>query len=270
MNDQPEKFSQYLVIFVDILGSQSRTDFQEMYQINTVFHDEFMKNQENDRDYTLYFRKIYTFSDCAYIFYGFKDDTPEEKKDLGKMFTTALCNCEPIFLRFLKERIMFRGGISYGNAYIDPNRNMFFGDAVTKAYQMESKEAVHPRILVDSFVAQEIEDNIVQKTYELATTNPKIMIALGSGMIPYIWETGAGIVEHDLDGHYVFNYLHFPENNTVMPGCYLSGYDFMKELMSYCQEQIEKNSSYKVIDKYFYLMRFVQSKLDNLPERSEL
>ena len=72
----------------------------------------------------------------------------------------ALCNCEPIFLRFLKERIVFRGGISYGDAYIDLNRSMFFGEAINKAYQLESKSALHPRIVVEPEVAEKVEESI--------------------------------------------------------------------------------------------------------------
>ena len=117
MDNEDKKFSQYLVIFVDILGSQNKTDFEEMYHINKIFHEEFEKNQNKDMEHTVYFRKIYTFSDCAYIFYKFKDEISNERKNLSKLFTVALCNCEPIFLRFLKEKIIFRGGISYGDAY---------------------------------------------------------------------------------------------------------------------------------------------------------
>lgn len=39
MSTEPNSFSKYLVIFVNILGSQNRTDFQEMYQINKIFYD---------------------------------------------------------------------------------------------------------------------------------------------------------------------------------------------------------------------------------------
>lgn len=86
MSTEPNSFSKYLVIFVDILGSQNRTDFQEMYQINKIFYDEFEKNQKNDRSHTAYERKIFTFSDCAYIFYHFKDGISDERKDLPVFF----------------------------------------------------------------------------------------------------------------------------------------------------------------------------------------
>ena len=36
MNNESNSFSKYLVIFVDILGSQNRTDFKETYKINNI------------------------------------------------------------------------------------------------------------------------------------------------------------------------------------------------------------------------------------------
>lgn len=102
MNSETNGFSKYLVIFVDILGSQDKTDFKETYKINKIFHEELEKNKENDMEHTVYFRKIYSFSDCAYIFYGFKDEISDERKIESELFKVALCNCEPIFLRFIK------------------------------------------------------------------------------------------------------------------------------------------------------------------------
>ena len=66
MSTEPNSFSKYLVIFVDILGSQNRTDFQEMYQINKIFYDEFEKNQKNDRSHTAY-EDIHIFRLCIYF-----------------------------------------------------------------------------------------------------------------------------------------------------------------------------------------------------------
>lgn len=37
MSNEPNGFAKYLVIFVDILGSQNRVDFQETYKINKIF-----------------------------------------------------------------------------------------------------------------------------------------------------------------------------------------------------------------------------------------
>lgn len=273
MSSEPNRnsFSKYLVIFVDILGSQNRTDFQETYQINKIFHEELEKNRQNDMPHTVYFRKIYTFSDCAYIFYGFKDaDTiSDERKVVDELFKVALCNCEPIFLRFIKEKILFRGGISYGDAYVDSCRSMFFGDAVNKAYKLESEIAIHPRIVIDDSIATAVLKNISLAKYKIVAQDPKYISFLGAGLMPQMPETGDGIVEQDVDGKYILNYLNFPENNILIQDYYSSCENFIKELIDYCSEQIDKNTQYKIIDKYYYLLRFSQVKLDNLLSQCE-
>jgi hypothetical protein len=264
MNNGIEGFSKYLVIFIDILGSQNRNDFQETYKINRIFHEELDKNKLNDLEHTVYFRKIYSFSDCAYIFYGFKEGISEERKIEEELFKVALCNCEPIFLRFIKEKILFRGGISYGNAYVDSGKSMFFGEAVNRAYKLESEIAIHPRIVVDNYVAEAVLENIKCIKYQIAAKSPDCILYLGAGLIPKMPETGEGIIEKDMDGKYIFNYLHFPENNMLCFDYYLYCDEFIQDIVDFCSEQIEKLTEYKVIDKYYYLQRFSQAKLDSL------
>ena len=203
MSNEPNVLAKYLVIFVDILGSQNRVDFQETYKINKIFHEELERNKQNDMMHTVYFRKIYTFSDCAYIFYGFKDGISDERKDEGELFKVALCNCEPIFLRFIKERILFRGGISYGDAYVDPSKSMFFGDAVNKAYKMESEIAIHPRIVIDDYIAEAVLENISSVKYKIVAKKPEYISILGAGLVPKMPETGEGIIEQDIDEKYI-------------------------------------------------------------------
>lgn len=254
-------YSKYLVIFIDILGTKSRVGFSEQYNINRIFHDEFEKNQGNNQDYTVYFRKIYTFSDCAYIFYGFKDGVPEDKKNRAKLFTTALCNCEPIFLSFLTENIIFRGGVCYGDAYVDMDRSMFFGEAVNKAYRMESTEAVNPRIIVDDNVANDFIENVKSVSCELAKYDENVVQPISMGIIPRYPDTGDGLIEKDIDGRYVINYFHclYSEKRVLVDGKEV-GKELIDNLIAYCEEQIEKNKCMKVIDKYMYLLRFCQSK----------
>ena len=231
MTNKQRNYSKYLIIFVDVLGSQNKTDFQESYLINTVFHEEFQSQLKNDMPHTAYQRKVFTFSDCAYIFYQFKEDIEEERKDIGALFKVALCNCEPIFLRLLKEKILFRGGVYYGDAYVDSERNMFFGPAVVEAYKLESKVAVHPRILIDSFVAEKIDESVQKAIDAFLQNSPQ------ANLLPIIGESsfGRGVVEKDIDEKYILNYLHYPENNIVLQGCYSSSIDFLNEIIDYCQ-----------------------------------
>ena len=68
MSTEPNSFSKYLVIFVDILGSQNRTDFQEMYQINKIFYDEFEKNQRTT-DHIQHTKGRYSHFPIVHIFF---------------------------------------------------------------------------------------------------------------------------------------------------------------------------------------------------------
>ena len=121
-------------------------------------------------------------------------------------------------------------------------------------------------IVIDNFVAETVIENILQVKYRMATQNPQYIPFIEMGLMPQMPETGDGIVEKDIDGRYTFNYLHLPENNIVSPNCYSSCQAFLEDLIQYCYEQIGKNEAYRIIDKYYYLLRFSQSKLDNLLE----
>lgn len=260
MIKEKQNYSKYLIIFVDVLGSQNKTDFHESYLINAIFHEEFQAQSNNDMPHTAYQRTVFTFSDCAYIFYQFKDDIEEERKDIGALFKVAMCNCEHIFLKLLKEKILFRGSVYYGDAYVDSERNMFFGPAVVETYKLESKTAVYPRVIIDDFVAEKIDDNIQRTINDFLQKSPQ------ADLLPIIGESsfGKGVVEKDIDDKYILNYLHSPENNITLQGCYSSSIDFLNEIISYCEAQIEAINDYRVIDKLYYLLRFTESKLSRL------
>ena len=253
-----ENYKKYLVIFVDLLGTKNRKNFDEQFHIISIFHEEFEKNQNLDKDYTVYFRKIYTFSDCAYIFYGFKDGVEESKKDIGKLFTTALVNCEPIFLRFLSENIYFRGGVYYGDAYISNNRNMFYGKAVNQAYLLENN-AKTPRILVDDYVAKVFQENVDKVTDVISSHDPVSDILYVLGVKNNYPDTGDLLVFKDEDNKYVFNYFHllycFPEiflNNMSV------NISLVDQVMSYCESQLNEQHEKNIKEKYEYLKKFCQ------------
>ena len=169
-------YKKALVIFIDILGSQCRNNFDELFEINELFHNKLLNNMELDREYISYQRHIYTFSDCAYIFYDYKEPFTDNSIDnLGRLFDAALSNCEPLLMTFLSKGLIFRGGVAYGDVYYDNEKSMFFGEAVNKAYQYESSMAIYPRIIVDKYVGDIIiaHNDIFQKRYNKKIVSKK-------------------------------------------------------------------------------------------------
>ena len=68
------KFRKVVVIFIDILGSQSRSNFEEWYNIMSIFNKMVKREKDLDETHTrvVYKREIHVFSDCAYIIYDIR------------------------------------------------------------------------------------------------------------------------------------------------------------------------------------------------------
>jgi len=82
-------YKKTLSIFIDVLGTKDRTDFSKKKLIHDIFHSEVALVEEREKN-TVFNRrlnrKIFSFSDCAYILYQFKD----EKNELETMDIDAL------------------------------------------------------------------------------------------------------------------------------------------------------------------------------------
>lgn len=143
------QYEQTVAIFIDILGSKDTTGFEEKHNIHTIFHNSILDNQDrqNSKGHVAYTRKLYSFSDCTFIFYKYKPDITDDRKDVNKLLQVALFNSSNIILELFNAGYIVRGGIAVGDVFFDDMS--FFGPAVDRAYELESKMAVTPRILID-------------------------------------------------------------------------------------------------------------------------
>lgn len=258
MTNNVKGYCKALVVFIDILGSKNYNSFAELFKINELFHTELLNNKNQDRDYLAYQRHIYTFSDCAYLIYDYKD---KSTSNLGALFNVALLNCEPLIMKFLSERILVRGGIAYDDVYYDENKNMFFGDAINRAYKYESEIAKFPRIIIDECVANEVikYKNKINKYSKQLNYNESLFLNDYCGCI----------IKLDVDNRYYLNYF-----NSIQQGkdySYIIGKSnklFLEDLINMCDENIDlykENDSIKT--KYEWLKDYAeQSKNENINE----
>lgn len=152
------KFRKVVVIFIDILGSQSRSNFEEWYNIMSIFNKMVKREKDLDETHTrvVYKREIHVFSDCAYIIYDYKDGIEESRKDMYELMGIACYNTEKVLYEFLKNEFIARGAITYGEMFYDTEENIWFGPAMNRAYFWESKEASVPRVIIDPEYAEEL------------------------------------------------------------------------------------------------------------------
>ncbi|MED4728357.1 hypothetical protein P9597_09415 [Aneurinibacillus migulanus] len=193
------QYTKGIVFFIDILGTQRITNFDKLYNINSIFHDEFELSNARNLDHVKYERKAISFSDCTYIFYFFKDYVSEEDKDYTKLLEVALHNTSLSILRFLDSGFLVRGGVTIGDYYFESTK--LFGPAVNRAYFLEAKEAKYPRILIDDKIAGSLLSaiNLRKQNYPLT----------------FEFQKGS-IVLQDEDGKYYLNYLNPLENSSVI------------------------------------------------------
>ncbi len=145
-------YKKTVVAFLDILGTKDNQDFESKYKVHRAFHESMRDCHSRDREEAAYYRKVYSFSDCAYIFHGFREGCDESAKAEELLIQAALFNTTLTTIRLLNDGYLVRGGISYGDAYCDDLS--FFGPAIEEAFILESKKAVTPRILLADSVGE--------------------------------------------------------------------------------------------------------------------
>lgn len=133
-----------VVIFAKLLGEQNNAKFEEKNLIHKLFHEEAKINEQRNLDHVIYDRKVYSFSNCVYFLYHYKEGIAEDRKDDMKLLQIAMYNTSISLIRILNAGYLLRGGITFGDAHFDELG--FFGPAVEEAYELESSYADVPMI----------------------------------------------------------------------------------------------------------------------------
>lgn len=143
-------YEKMVVIFIDIVGSRDITGFEKKYAIHRLFHSSVRESQErqasDSHSHVAYDRKLFSFSDCAYITYFHKPGLPAEKRSDEQLLHVALFNTSILALRLARHGYRVRGGVTLDDAFVDSDG--CFGPAINEAYRLESKDANYPRILL--------------------------------------------------------------------------------------------------------------------------
>lgn len=137
-------YRDYLVTFIDILGFRALLKERTAEEIDEVLSALYSTFQAWDKyDYL----NVFQFSDCVVrarpLGYG---DSDEPIRSGGVLFNELrdLSYSQGCLLR---RGILIRGGLTLGKIAV--NGNKIFGPALVRAYELESKVAIYPRIVVD-------------------------------------------------------------------------------------------------------------------------
>lgn len=267
-----KEYKNYLVIFIDMLGTQAKEDINSIYLDYLIFHstilgkdEKYITNGKGEK-ICMY---AHTFSDCAYMLYTYDNEYSNSDNDKGILIENALCNFEKITLELLDNGIVFRGGVSYGRAFYEKEKNILFGPAINQAFQLEEKQAKYPRILVSDEVAN-LYNNYYQQCVE-RFDNPsddygkriqKVLQLEGTGNLKE--SEGKIVVKDNSDNRYIVNYLNSVKTVSYieLPEIHTFTLDFEKTLLSFAQiksNEAEQKNNLRVKNKYDWLIKYIQS-----------
>ena len=191
--------------------------------------------------------------------YDFKENIENERLNIGALIEVALCNLEPLLYKFLAKGLIFRGGAAYDYVYYENERSLLFGKAINRAYELESKHAKFPRILLDDYVAQEVIKHwkcSKDECEEYKVTMPALYAEIGN-----IKENFEGeVAVKDSDGKYMHNFLRRIKTKvSITAFTHKSKSEFLLDCIKMCESEIRK---YKFVNdnissKYEWLLNYV-------------
>lgn len=154
------KVTPHIVLFLDILGyskiiKNSKPPKDENYYLEEVHYimsllSEFIAERnrivddDNDSNLNLSRFKSLIFSDNILFFAPYDNDI-----DRDNLYLNLLYGLSAFLFQYKKEDFFFRGGITAGSLYYDEKLHMVFGSGLIRAYELESRTANYPRIVID-------------------------------------------------------------------------------------------------------------------------
>ncbi|HAS8485746.1 TPA: hypothetical protein RQJ43_001088 [Vibrio vulnificus] len=175
-------YKKMVAIFVDVIGYKNITNFSTKHELHRLFHEEVAIHAQRQEEisHVIYDRKVFGFSDCAYFFFYYKDGIEDERKNDVNLAYIAAYNVSLTILRLMSKGFFARGGVAFGDVFIDDLG--FFGPAVERAHEIESKEAIFPRLQFDP----DLGKSVFEWEHDPSTKDP-VLISMYTE-VPFVAE----------------------------------------------------------------------------------
>ena len=137
-----------IVSYLDILGFKDwvEREKENPYKINTIldiFDIVQFLSEENSCSPLI-------FSDSMVRLIKFNNESEFHKNFLSEIKHLAYAQLSVFCEHDLNDHhFLLRGGITVGDIYNDKSKSRIFGPAFNKSYELESKSAIYPRIIID-------------------------------------------------------------------------------------------------------------------------
>ncbi|MEM7087148.1 MAG: hypothetical protein AAF489_13255 [Bacteroidota bacterium] len=135
-----------IIAFVDVLGFKNLVFSNSNKKLNQYFNVIINDFKVDAKKYSL---KYLLISDAIVV----------SVKNTEESFKAIVSILSKLQTKLLLHGILIRGGISFGDLYINRTQNIVVGAGMINAYQLESK-AIYPRIIIDGRLIKYHYNNI--------------------------------------------------------------------------------------------------------------
>lgn len=225
-----------VVCFIDILGFQSLGLEAIKKGQGNIFlkdiHNSLIKAKKAITPNEFITAKVKVFTDNVVIGWPISDDGEGE---IGNTFI----NLSEYQLSLALDGYFIRGGISLGDHFMD--EETVFGPELIKTYELESKVAVYPRIIL----SPECKESVKEYAHYYSTNEES----------PFYTE-----VLEDIDGEWFLNYLYILIDNHeeyIAEDDYTPLYPYLNKHKQKIEAAMKKyEGNYKLLKKYAWIANY--------------
>lgn len=151
----------HVIFYLDILGyknliSSCKNPEEETVYLEKIYslmmsisahidkRNAIIDNLDNKYPLNLSRFKSCVFSDNILFFAPYEDDT-----DASNLYMNLLYGLSEFMLQYENGDLFFRGAITKGELFYDEKAHFVFGSGLVRAYELESNNAIFPRIIID-------------------------------------------------------------------------------------------------------------------------
>lgn len=240
-----EIYQRRVIAFIDILGFKShinKTVIDDEYKERLFkalrFILDFQKdNEEGILELKSMGKEVTVFSDSIVISYPLT---------IPSAIFMIMIDIIHIQLELAFKELVFRGSITIGDVHHDSN--LIFGPGLVKAYELESKCAIYPRIILEEETIIEGVENRV---------NPNIKEELG-----YIF----GLIKEDEDGFYYIDFLK-QRQELDEDEYYILCLKTLKKVIKY---ELDNCTDPSIIQKYKWLKNYYNKVVNDMKLKKSL
>lgn len=222
------QYEKHMVGYLDLLGAKSRIESDAEGEYLRVVYNCY-------KDARILVSSMHAAVIHPFRFKIFSDNLivalPSDEKKLDNNHPIIALNRMSMIIgalqrNFLKQGILVRGSIALGDLFI--NDLMVFGDALVKAYELESNYAKFPRILVSEEV-QEFDSECRFGNVEFS----------------------ANRLRTDTDGLVFLDYLNYPADPITQ--------SLIIESCKQTKKQIAKETDGRILEKLHWHLKYLDS-----------